>query len=231
MRLSRRISKYLETRREANVSQMMKEHAELVLASVQELAAAMNAAISNRRPDAIKAHERVQVAEREADTMKRRIAEEIVRGEMEPQLRADMMRLDRHLDDIGDWALESSRVLEILATHGNMLPLLNEKLKAKCTEMTTRSTECAELTKAALESALKHDAQGALDYSERAERVEESVDGLYEEVRAAFVEAKELKLTPAEAILFMQLVDAVENTTDRCESTCDQIRVVAVYSL
>ncbi len=210
---------------------MMREHAELILSTVRELADAMNAAISNRRPDAIKAHERVQVAEREADTMKRRIAEEIVRGEMEPQLRADMMRLDRHLDDIGDWALESSRVLEILATKGNVLPLLTDSLKAKCVEMATRTTECAELTKSALESALNHDAQGAMSYSERAERVEEAVDGLYEDVRAAFVASKDLRLTSAEAILFMQLVDAVENTTDRCESTCDQIRVVAVYSL
>jgi uncharacterized protein Yka (UPF0111/DUF47 family) len=60
------------------------------------------------------------------------------------------------------------------------------------------------------------------------ERLEEEVDGLYQQAREHYPNLDYGNLNPGEAILISQLLDAIEYVADWCENTVDQIRVITV---
>ncbi|MEM3047497.1 MAG: DUF47 family protein, partial [Candidatus Bathyarchaeia archaeon] len=69
----------------------------------------------------------------------------------------------------------------------------------------------------------------SLQAADQVEAYEEEVDRLYQEARGLISKLDVGgRLTVGSIILLAQLMDAIENTADRCEDTCDQVRVIAV---
>ncbi len=67
--------------------------------------------------------------------------------------------------------------------------------------------------------------------ADNVEALEEKVDALYMEIRSLYPKMDFSKINPGEVFLIVQLFDAVENITDWCENTIDQVRVLAVRML
>jgi len=73
---------------------------------------------------------------------------------------------------------------------------------------------------------------GKLDASLKAadevEELEEKVDGMYQKARGIMKDIETDGIHVGPVILLSQFLEAVENTSDHCEDTCDQARVMAV---
>ncbi len=71
----------------------------------------------------------------------------------------------------------------------------------------------------------------AMRIADSVERLEEKVDALYTEIRGLYPTMDFSKINPGEVFLIGQLFDAIEQITDWCENTIDQVRVLAVRML
>jgi len=78
---------------------------------------------------------------------------------------------------------------------------------------------------------LSEDPKEAMKLADTVESLEEKVDALYTEIRALYPKIDFTKVNPGEVFLIGQLFDAIENITDWCENTIDQVRVLAVRVL
>jgi predicted phosphate transport protein (TIGR00153 family) len=161
--------------------------------------------------------------EREADSMRRRIIEELVRGELPTDERAGLMRLGRQVDWITDWAHEASRILVMFD-----LSTMPEQAKGIAMEMCSTTTECTVHVATTVQKLVDGDLDGSLKSADEVERLEEKVDGLYQKARGFLKDIQTDGIHVGSIILLSQFLEAIENTADRCEDTCDQVRVMAV---
>ncbi|MDH5791777.1 MAG: DUF47 family protein, partial [Candidatus Bathyarchaeota archaeon] len=70
----------------------------------------------------------------------------------------------------------------------------------------------------------------ALAAADEVEALEEQIDGLYQQARRS-LNGLGNKVMTGPAILLSQFIDALENIADRCEDSCDEVRVIAVTML
>ena len=72
--------------------------------------------------------------------------------------------------------------------------------------------------------------QDALKAADEVERLEEQMDGLYQRGRRAISGLTTESVEIGQAILLSDFFESLENITDRCEDSCDEVRVIAVTS-
>ncbi len=65
-----------------------------------------------------------------------------------------------------------------------------------------------------------------LNTADAVERLEEDMDALYQRGRGLL--GKITSIPVGQAILLSQFLDAMETISDRCEDTCDEIRVIVI---
>jgi uncharacterized protein Yka (UPF0111/DUF47 family) len=70
--------------------------------------------------------------------------------------------------------------------------------------------------------------EDALRATDEVERLEEKVDKLYQGARSNLKDIQTNGIRVGAIILLSQFTEAIENTADRCEDSCDQVRVMAV---
>jgi len=68
----------------------------------------------------------------------------------------------------------------------------------------------------------------SLKAADEVERLEERVDGLHQKARGILKDIQTDGMHVGSIILLSQFLEAIENTADRCEDACDQVRVMAV---
>jgi len=81
---------------------------------VEDLEKAVAAAI---KKDAKEAHiciGRIANAEKEADVLRRKVMDEVSKGDLAPIDREDIMHLVKRVDMIADWCRESTRILDAI---------------------------------------------------------------------------------------------------------------------
>jgi len=78
---------------------------------------------------------------------------------------------------------------------------------------------------------LSEEPKEAMRLADIVESLEEKVDTIYTEIRGLYPTIDFTKVNPGEVFLIGQLFDAIENITDWCENTIDQVRVIAVRVL
>lgn len=146
-----------------------------------------------------------------------------LRGELPIDERVGLMRLSRQIDWITDWAHEASRIL-VLFDLSRMPKQIQDVVQEMCLmvrDCTTLVTDCVQkLMDGAIEDTLKA--------ADQVERLEEKVDKLYQNVRSNLKEIQTDGIRVGAIILLSQFTEAIENTSDRCEDSCDQARVMAV---
>jgi predicted phosphate transport protein (TIGR00153 family) len=199
------------------------EHSRMTTVTVELLGKCIQDAINGRKEELQKSFELLEKKEHEADIMRRRIIEELARGELPSDDRAGLMRLGRQLDWITDWSHEAGRILVMFD-----LSKMPQEIQSVLVEMCSATAKATLHVADTVEKLMDGNLDASLKAADEVERLEEKVDGLHQTARGIL---KDIEIDGAHVgsiILLSQFLEAVENTADRCEDACDQARVMAV---
>lgn len=212
--------KWFEKRRETRALATIQRHLALTTGIVEDLEKAINEAIKGNEKEMQKCIKRVASSEKEADALRRKVMDDISKGELSPTDRADLMDLVKRVDMVADWSRESTRVLGAIPMEHVPLPIKEEFM-----EMVRSVKGCAiSLQKCVNKTMTKP--EEALQAADTVEREEEKVDDIHEKARILL--GKENLPKAGVAVLISQLFEAMEMIADSCEDACDQVRVIMV---
>ena len=210
-------------RRTVKAMGLVLEHSKMTTLAVELLAKCIQNAKDGKKDDLEKNFELLHRKEQEADSLRRRIIEELARGELPSDERVGLMRLCRQIDWIADWAHEAGRVLVFFD-----LSSLPRKVQDVIVEMCEAVVECAAKVAESVLKLIDGEIDQSLQAADGVERLEERVDDLYQKARGNLSGMTADRISVGSVILFSEFLEAIENTSDRCEDTCDQVRVMAV---
>jgi predicted phosphate transport protein (TIGR00153 family) len=214
------LAKWFEKRREAKALTTVQRHLALTMGIVEDLHKAIAAAIRNEEKEMRRCIERVASSEKEADVLRRRVMDEISKGELSATDREDLMDLMKRVDMVADWSRESTRILGAIPI--KEVPKL---IKDEITVMVNSVKGCASsLQKCVNKMMTKPDE--ALQAADAVEREEEKVDDIHEKARILI--GREDLSRAGVAVLISELFEAIEMIADSCEDACDQIRIIMV---
>lgn len=212
--------KWFEKRRETKALATVRRHLSLTVGIVEDLEKAINAAIRKDQKEMQRCVRRVASGEREADTLRRKVMDDISKGELSPTDRVDLMDLVKRVDMVADWSRESTRILNAIQMDQVPTPIKDEFM-----EMVQSVKNCTiSLQKCINKMMTKPDK--ALQAADAVEREEEKVDGLHEKARMLL--GKVDLQSAGVAVLVSQLFEAIEMIADSCEDACDQVRIIMV---
>jgi predicted phosphate transport protein (TIGR00153 family) len=187
---------------------------------VEDLERATRAATNEDEKEMRRYFERVASGEKEADVLRRRVMDEISKGELSPTDREDLMDLVKKVDMVADWSRESTRIL-------GTIPMVNVPgpIKNKIVEMVKNVKECTCLLQECVNKMMTASGE-ALQAADAVERKEEKVDEIHEEARILL--GREDLPKAGVAVLISQLFESIEMIADSCEDACDQVRIIMV---
>ncbi|MBS7647828.1 DUF47 family protein [Candidatus Bathyarchaeota archaeon] len=212
--------KWFEKRRETKALAIIQRHLALTTSIVEDLDKAVAAAVKKDVKEMRACIERITSNEREADVLRRKVMDEVSKGELPPTAREDIMHLVKRVDMVADWSRESTRVLSVLPMED-----VPESIKGEIMEMAKGVKECAILLQKCVNKIITKPEE-ALQAADAVERGEEKVDDLHEKARMLL--GKENLSKAGVAVLIGQLFEALEMIADSCENACDQVRVIVV---
>ncbi|MDH5792970.1 MAG: DUF47 family protein, partial [Candidatus Bathyarchaeota archaeon] len=157
---------------------------------------------------------------READALRRKVMDEVSKGELSPVDRADLMDLVKRVDMVADWSRESTRVLGAIP-----MEHVPRSIKDEFVEMVKSVKECVVSLQKCVNKMMTKPEE-ALKAADDVEREEEKVDDIHEKARTLI--GKEDLPKAGVAVLVSQLFEAIEMIADACEDTCDQVRVIMI---
>jgi predicted phosphate transport protein (TIGR00153 family) len=212
--------RWFEKRRETKALATVQRHLALTTGIVEDLEKAIAAAIRKDEKEMQRCVRRVTSGEKEADALRRKVMDDVSKGELSPIDRADLMDLVKRVDMVADWSRESTRVLRAIP-----MEQVPTSIKDEFMEMVQSVRECViSLQKCITKIMTKP--EEALQAADAVEREEEKVDDIHEKARILLGKA-DLQ-NAGVAILVGQLFEAIEMIADSCEDACDQVRVIMV---
>ena len=212
--------KWFEKRRETKTLTTVQRHLALTMGIVEDLDKAIAAAIKNEEKEMRRCIERVASSEKEADTLRRKVMDEISKGELSATDREDLMGLVKRVDMVADWSRESTRILGAIP-----MKEVPESIKDEITIMVNSVKECASSLQKCVNKMMTKPEE-ALQAADAVEREEEKVDDIHEKARILI--GREDLPRAGVAVLISQLFEAIEMIADSCEDACDQIRIIMV---
>ena len=214
---------WLAARRTVKAMGLVLEHSRMTTVTVELLGKCIQDAINGRTEELQKSFELLEQKEHEADIMRRRIIEELARGELPSDERVGLMRLGRQLDWITDWAHEGSRILVMFD-----LFKMPKEIQTILLEMSSTIIQATLHVADTVQKLIDGNLDASLKAADEVERLEEKVDSLHQKARGILKDIEIDGIRVGSVILLSQFMEAVENTADRCEDACDQARVMAV---
>ena len=222
MRKSRNIFAWLGMKEEKTVLEHSRQHLAKVLVTVEKLNDAIRALEKGDIPGKDKSIEEVKAAEREGDDLRRQMMKSLSEGLLLPLDRGDLMHFVKILDSIADWAKGAARLLEFCKTD-ILPPAFIKGLR----ENSDFIVEEAEKLNEATESLIKNDLEKALSDCSLVEELEEKADDKKRDLLGILLATD---LAAPQLLLLFQIIEAVENVSDRIEDAADLIRILAVKS-
>ena len=202
---------------------MVLEHSKATVMAVELLVRCINFALHGKKDELIRSFDVLQLKEKEAGLLKRKIISELAQGDLPISEREGLMRLARQIDDVIDWINETGRIL------------IEFNLKDMPDDVKSTTAEMAHVIKNSvlklddcIEKLTERDFQDALKAADEVERLEEQMDGLYQRGRRSISGLTTRSVEIGQAILLSDFMDSLETITDRCEDSCDEVRVIAV---
>jgi predicted phosphate transport protein (TIGR00153 family) len=212
--------KWFAKRKETKALGTVQRHLALTTGIVEDLEKAIRASIALDLKEMHRCIARVASNEREADSLRRQVMDEISSGELSANDREDLMDLVKRVDMVADWSRESTRILAAL-------PMENvpASIRDASIEMVVGVKDCAVSLQRCVNKIMTKTDE-ALQAADAVERQEERVDDLHEKARTLL--GKEELPRAGVAVLVGQLFEAFEMIADSCEDACDQVRVIIV---
>jgi predicted phosphate transport protein (TIGR00153 family) len=198
-------------------------HAKMTTSSVEMLSSCIRNAIDRRRDEVQRNFNLLEMKEKEADSLRREIINELARGQLPADERVGLMRLARQVDWIMDWSHEAGRIL-VLFDLSEMPKKIQEGVVGMCSTLIRCTVKVADCVQKLMDGELEN----SLKAADEVERLEEDIDILYQNARRDLKDIQVEGTKVGSIILLAQFLEAIENTSDRCEDSCDQARVMAV---
>jgi predicted phosphate transport protein (TIGR00153 family) len=220
------LESWLKTRRKVQAITMVGEHSKDTVMAIEQLQRCISFAIEGRREDLERCFNVLSQKEKEADVLKKKIIIELAKGDLPPNEREDLMRLARSIDQVIDWINETGRILVEFD-----LDKMPEEIKAIVRDMMHVIRDCVVKLDFCTGKLIGREFEDALTAADAVERLEEEMDGLYQKARGAINGLRGDDVAVGPTILLSQFMDAMENITDRCEDTIDEIRTISVATL
>ena len=215
------MERWFEKRRVNKVLEIAYRQMAVALDTISDLEKAIDAAADGNKNSAKTIIERLFKTEEEVDDLRRTVFEELTKGKLPPRDREDIMNLVKNLDKTVDHVKDSAR---------NVLVLLDEDLPKEVWnayhEMAHGIVDTAAVLRESLKS-LGEDNARARAMSEKVEEEENKVDKKFLEIKSLLLKYGR-KLNPSTLIVLKDLLDSMEEATDRCADTGDYIRVLTV---
>lgn len=220
--MSRRLFGWFAPKRGEEVLVMVEKHLELTQNAVISLYRMVEVAAECDQDECKKAFLDLSRMEMEADDLRRKMVEELTKGEMFPEERDDLMELVRAVDWIADWSKEAGRIL-------NSIPFEKtpDEIKTATLNMVKANIDCVKVLTKAIDALPKNPKQ-ALALADEVEMLEETVDDLYSETRTLFATLEFPDFSTGSLILLNEFFDAIETIADWSENTADIVRAIAV---
>ncbi len=156
--------------------------------------------------------------EEAADAIRKEVLELLSVSGIPPLLREDFIRLAERIDMVADWIKAAARVLQVI------YPLkISDELKENTLRLAEISYRSVELLYEAL-TAFGVDYRKALGIIREIEEEEDKGDEVYIETLGVLA-----KLPPN--ILYVKLVDGIENSIDACEDASDVLEEIIVRAI
>ncbi len=212
--------RWFEKRRETKALATIQRHLALTTGIVDDLEKAITAAIKSEEKEMHVYIGRVANSEKEADALRRKVMDDVSKGELSPVDRADLMDLVKRLDMVADWSRESTRVLGAIP-----MEHVPRSIKDEFIEMVKSVKECVTSLQKCVNKMMTKPEE-ALKAADDVEREEEKVDDIHEKARTLL--GKEDLPKAGVAVLVSQLFEAIEMIADACEDTGDQVRVIMI---
>ena len=220
--MSRRLFGWFAPKRGENVLDMVEKHLELTQKAVESLQVMVEKSGEGDKKEGSATFVKISRFEREADELRRKMVEELTKGEMFPEERDDLMELVRAVDWIADWSKEAGRILRTIPFEKTP-----ESIKESTYHMVKANVDCVRVLITSIDALSKNPSE-ALNLANQVEMLEESIDDLYGAVRFQFAEEELPEFKTGELILMNEFFDAVETIADWCENTADIVRAIAV---
>ena len=211
---------WFKKRRETKALATVQRHLALTTGIVEDLEKAISAAIREDGKEMQRCIKRVASGEKEADVLRRKVMDDISKGELPPIDRVDLMDLVKRVDMVADWSRESTRVLGAIPM--DQVPI---SIKDEFMEMVKSVRECAVSLQRCVNKMMTKPEE-ALQAADTVEREEEKIDDIHEKARKLLGKV-DLK-NAGVAVLIGQLFEAIEMIADSCEDACDQVRIIMV---
>jgi predicted phosphate transport protein (TIGR00153 family) len=161
--------------------------------------------------------------EMEADELRRKMVDELTKGEMFPEEREDLMELVRAVDWIADWSKEAGRILIIIP-----FQKAPEEMKKAAQDMCRANLDCVTILSKCIHELHDNNPKEAINLANQVELLEEELDELYSIARRHLATMEFPEFSTGALILLNMFLDALETVADWCENTADIVRAVAV---
>ncbi len=162
--------------------------------------------------------------EGEADSLRRKIIEEIASGTLPPLNREDFVRLAETMDRIADWSKSSARILQLMEVEG-----LPEGYIEICLNMVKEAHESAKLIKEISQS-MSIDYVSTLDLTRLVKNKEEIMDELFLQGLDTLKKTRgDIKWL--DVYLAVKFLEGLENLEDKCDETSDTVKMIIIRSL
>ncbi|VVC04182.1 Uncharacterised protein [Candidatus Burarchaeum australiense] len=162
--------------------------------------------------------EELRAFERETDAIRKRVAADLVRSELERMDKLTFSSLAKHANRVVDHLYAVAKLLDMLHPSGTILS------KAKLVQ--AKNEECVETLAKCMDALARGSRAETLRLADAVERFEEENDELYASARRMMLKMKSLD-APA-LLMTYELFSELENVSDACEKACDDIRVLLV---
>ena len=213
---------WLGRRVEAEVLEIALKHVRKVVEAAQAAERLFRAYAEGDAPAADAARAEVFRAESEADDIKREAIRLMSEGFIHPIDREELIRLILTVDDIAAY-------LKGAARRAGMVPpdSIDKGVRALAADMASRVRASAERLLEAVE-VIRKDPKKALALADEVERIEEEVDDIRAQALAKVLEFCDACDRMSACLIAKEIVDSIENASDRCEDAGDVIRSIAL---
>jgi predicted phosphate transport protein (TIGR00153 family) len=201
---------------------MVEDHLELTKNAVSSLYRLVES-VSEERDDIKQLYDSVSDLEMEADDLRRKMVDELTKGEMFPEERGDLMELVRAVDWIADWSKEAGRILIIIP-----FQKAPEEMKKAAQDMCRANLDCVTVLAKCIHELYNKNSKEAINLANQVELLEEELDELYSIARRHLATMEFPEFSTGALILLNMFLDALETVADWCENTADIVRAVAV---
>lgn len=218
------LSRWFEARREVRVIGLIRKHANLALASTEELLKSTEFASRGKKNEVALSYQVQTKLDHDADAIRKEIIMELSKGYLAPEDRDDLITLAREANWILDYAHEGEGMLVLFD-----LAAMPKKVQDLAVTMSKMVHDCAKDSVQCIGLLADKKLDDALKLADDVERLEEDVDEKYLEARKVLSEMGGEDCKVGQIILLSQFLEAVENVADRCEYTIDQVRAMTVH--